>query len=129
MPAGGAISTTPGQMADTLGYDPVERRLLVGSGYVENVTPEMWAYNVSGKVVLSQWFSYRRASREHPPMGDKRPPSELELIRPHRWLPEYTTELLDLLHVLGLLVDLEPEQAEVLTAICYAPLMTLRPRR
>jgi hypothetical protein len=51
-------------------------------------------------------------------MGDKRPPSELEQIRPDRWLPEYTMDLLDLLNVLGMLVDLEPEQKQVLELIC-----------
>lgn len=57
--------------------------------------------------VLKQWFSYRRANRERPLIGDKRPPSRLETIRPDHWLPEYTTDLLDVLNVLGLLVDVD----------------------
>ena len=81
----------------------------------------MWAYNVSGMGVLTHWFSYRRANRERPLIGDKRPPSQLEKIRPERWLPEYTTDLLDLLHVLGLLIELEPQQAELLEAVCAGP--------
>jgi hypothetical protein len=68
--------------------------------------------------VLGQWFSYRRANRERPTMGDKRPPSKLEEIRPDRWLAEYTTDLIDLLHVLGLLIELEPEQAALLADVC-----------
>lgn len=125
VPAEGAVSTSSGQMADSLTYDPVKQRLLVGAGYIENVTPQVWAYNVSGKSVLTQWFSYRRADRDRPLMGDRRPPSRLEEIRPDRWLPEYTSELLDLLNVLGLLVDLETEQAEILEAICDGPMITL----
>ncbi len=96
IPSDGAISTRSGEMADSLSYDPVKHRFHVGSGFVENVTPAMWNYNVSGMNVLTQWFSYRRANRERPLMGDKRPPSKLERIRPDRWLPEYTTDLLDI---------------------------------
>ena len=40
-------------------------------------SPEVWAYEVSGKNVLSQWWSYRRQDRSKPPMGDRRPHSEL----------------------------------------------------
>lgn len=124
VPSEGAISTRSGEMADALQYDPVKGRLLVGNGFIENVTAAMWAYNVSGMNVLSQWFSYRRANRERPLMGDKRPPSKLERIRPDRWLPEYTTDLLDILHVLGLLIDLEPSQAALLNRVCEGPLIS-----
>jgi len=53
-----------------------------------------------------------------PTAPDRRPPSTLGDIRPDHWLPEYTTELLDVLNVLGLLVDLEPAQADLLDRIC-----------
>ena len=59
-------------------YDPATRRLTIGKGYVENVTPEMWAYEVSGKQVLWHWFSYRRRDRSRPIIGDRRPPSPLD---------------------------------------------------
>ena len=39
-------------------------------------------------------------------------------------LPEYTEDLLNLLHVLGRLVTLEPAQATLLDEICAAPLLT-----
>lgn len=125
VPADGIISTAPGRMPDTLDYDAVKRRLLVGSGFVADVTPQMWAYNVSGMAVINQWFSSRRANRVRPIIGGKRPPSKLEQIRPDRWLPEYTSDLLDILHVLGLLIDLEPRQAEVLEAICAGPTLSV----
>ena len=121
-PAGGTIPSAPEPLPDTMEYDPEARRLTIGKGYIENVTPEMWAYEVSGKNVLRQWFSYRRRNREKPPMGDKRPPSPLVQIQPDHWLPEYTTELLDLLHVLGRLIALEPRQADLLSRICAGPL-------
>jgi hypothetical protein len=106
-------------------YDPATRRLNVGKGDVENVTPEMWAYEVSGKRVLWNWFSYRRGDRSRPIIGDRRPPSPLDGIQPDRWLPEYTTDLLDLLHVLGRLIALEPAQAALLSRICAGPLQSV----
>jgi hypothetical protein len=122
IPAGGAIPSAPEPLPDTMDYDPATRRLKVGKGYVDNVTPEMWSYEVSGKQVLWQWFSYRRRDRSRPMIGDKRPPSPLDLVQPEHWLPEYTTDLLDLLNVLGRLIALEPAQAGLLTRICASPL-------
>jgi hypothetical protein len=42
-------------------------------------------------------------------------------IQPDHWLPEYTTELINVLNVLGWLVDLEPAQAALLEKICSGP--------
>jgi hypothetical protein len=122
IPAGGMIPSAPEPLPDTMDYDPAARRLTIGKGYVENVAPEMWAYEVSGKRVLWHWFSYRRRDRSRPIMGDRRPPSPLGSIQPEGWLPEYTTDLLDLLHVLGRLIALEPAQADLLDRICAGPL-------
>jgi hypothetical protein len=44
-------------------------------------------------------------------------------IQPDHWLPEYTSDLLDLLHVLGRLVALEPAQAQVLENILAETLL------
>ena len=71
-------------------YDAAKRRLVIGKGYVENVTPAMRNYEISGKKLLDQWFSYRRRDRTKPLIGDKRPPSPLEKIQPDGWLAEYT---------------------------------------
>jgi hypothetical protein len=81
----------------------------------------VWAYEVSGKNVLRQWFSYRRKTRERPVIGDRRPPSPLGDIQPDHWLPEYTSELVNVLNVLTLLVALEPKQADLLKRICDGP--------
>lgn len=123
IPKDGAIPSTPEGFPDTLDYDAAKRRLLVGTGFIDNVPPEVWAYEVSGKLVLRQWFSYRRKDRERPLIGDKRPPSPLGDIQPDRWLPEYTSELINLLNVLALLVELEPKQADLLKRICDGPLI------
>jgi N-6 DNA Methylase/Type ISP C-terminal specificity domain len=110
------------ELPDTMDYDAAKRRLTIGQGYVENVTPQMWDYEVSGKQVLWHWFSYRRRDRSRPIIGDRRPPSPLDSIQPDHWLPEYTSDLIDLLHVLGRLIALEPAQADLLNRICAGPL-------
>ena len=99
---------------------------MVGTGFIDNVPPAVWRYEVSGKQVLTRWFSYRKKDRQRPIIGDRRPPSKLGDIQPDRWLAEYTTELLNVLHVLALLVDLEPAQAKLLEKILAGPLLEFR---
>lgn len=123
IPASGAIPGAPEPLPDDISYDPAKQRLLVGKGYVENVSQAMWDYEVSDKDVLRQWFSYRKRDRSRPIIGDRRPPSPLDKIQPDHWLPEYTTDLLDLLNVLGRLIALEPQQADLLARICDGPLI------
>jgi hypothetical protein len=124
IPEEGAISDQPDQMPDTLGYNAGKQRLLVGHGFIDRVSQAVWKYEVSGKQVLLQWFSYRKKNRERPIIGDRRPPSPLGDIQPGHWLPEYTTELLNVLNVLALLVELEPKQADLLERICSGPLIS-----
>jgi hypothetical protein len=125
IPAAGEIPGVPESLPDVMQYDSDTRRLRIGNGYVENVTPEMWAYEISGKQVLWHWFSYRRRDRSRPIIGERRPPSPLDSIQPDHWLPEYTSDLIDLLHVLGRLIALEPRQAELLNKICNSPLLSV----
>jgi hypothetical protein len=108
-------------MPDSINYDASKKRLLVGQGYVENVESGVWLYEVSGKQVLLQWFSYRKANRARPIIGERRTPSTLGGIQPGHWLAEYTTELINVLNVLGWLVDLEPTQAALLEKVCAGP--------
>jgi len=122
----GRISDEPDSMPDEIVYDASRCRLLVGTGFVENVPAAVWQYEVSGKRVLTQWFSYRKKNSERPILGDRRPPSKLCDIQAQYWLAEYTTELIHVLNVLKWLVDLEPEQASLLEEICERP--TLRTR-
>ncbi|MGE0421784.1 MAG: type ISP restriction/modification enzyme [Reyranellaceae bacterium] len=123
VPEDGAIPSAPEPLPDEIDYDPATRRLRIGKGSVENVSPAVWAYEVSGKQVIRQWFSYRRRDRSRPIIGDRRPPSPLDSVQPESWLAEYTSDLIDLLHVLGRLVALEPAQAVLLDRICAGPLL------
>ncbi len=70
-------------------YDAAKRRLLIGKGFIDNVPPEVWAYEVSGMTVLRQWFSYRKRDRSRPIIGDRRQPSPLGDIQPEHWPHEY----------------------------------------
>ena len=126
IPKAGAIPDDANSMPDEIEYDDTKRRLLVGKGFIDNVPPAVWLYEVSGKRVLTQWFSYRKKNRERPIINDRRPPSKLGEIQPDHWLAEYTTELLNVLHVLALLVEMEPDQAKLLEAICEGPTLDFR---
>lgn len=125
IPKGGTIPTTPDDFPDTIDHDAGLQRLFVGRGFIDRVPAAVWQYEVSGKQVLRQWFSYRKRNRERPQIGDRRPPSPLGDIQPDHWLPEYTSELLNVLNILGLLVDLEPAQAKLLGRICDEPLIAV----
>jgi hypothetical protein len=121
IPKEGAIPDDPDSIPDEIEYDETKRRLLIGKGFIDNVPPAVWQYEVSGKRVLTQWFSYRKKNRERPIIGDRRKPSKLGDIQPDHWLAEYTTELLNVLNVLALLVELEPAQAILMEEICEGP--------
>lgn len=111
-----AIPSSPDGFPNTLVYEEGSQQLFVGSGVIEHVTPSMRAYEIDGVNVLDKWFSYRRADRSRPVIGQRRV-SELMKIQPKTWLDEYTQDLIDLLNVVGLLVELETEQAEILNDI------------
>ncbi len=123
VPEPGTIPGDAGSIPDRIEPDAPTRRLHVGSGWVEPVPPEVWRYEVSGKQVLTQWFSYSRKTRDRPVIGDRRAPSPLGDIQPDGWPAAYTTDLLNVLNVLGLLVELEPEQARLPDRICTGPLI------
>jgi hypothetical protein len=125
IPKGGAIPGTPEGMPDELSYDEDNQRLFVGKGFIDNVTPAMWGYEVSGVHVLLHWFSYRKKDRSRPVIGDRRAPSPLEDIRSDVWLPEYTSELLNVLNILGRLTELEPAQADLLARIVDGPTISV----
>jgi predicted helicase len=126
IPKNGEIPDDPDSMPDEIQYDVTRRRLLIGKGFIDNVPAAVWQYEVSGKRVLTQWFSYRKKNRERPIIGDRRPPSKLGDIQPDHWLAEYTTELLNVLHVLALLTETEPAQAQLLEEICEGPTLEFR---
>ncbi|MET7357831.1 type ISP restriction/modification enzyme [Streptomyces sp. NPDC005562] len=114
------IPDTKDQMPQVLRYEPEDQRLWIGEGCIAPVPPTTRAYQVSGMNVLDKWFGYRR--RE--PAGKRR--LELDRVVAQRWSPEWTTELLTLLNILGLLVQGEPAQRALLEDVCSGPLISVQ---
>ncbi|MFI2372603.1 type ISP restriction/modification enzyme [Streptomyces sp. NPDC018833] len=90
---------------DGLAYDAAEEVLTVGdSGRVAPVPRGAWDFEAGGVRVLEQWFARRTAAGE---------PGSLEAVRPAAWPQEWTSELLELITVLALLAELEPERGRL----------------
>lgn len=124
IPLDGSISTRPEDMPEDMVYDADNQELYIGTGRISNVTLAMWEYEVSGMNVLKQWFSSRQKNRERPVIGE-RAVSPLLKIQSDRWLPEYTSHLIDLLNLLGLLSKMEVTQRILLEKISAMPQFTL----
>lgn len=114
-----AIPDDAAGLPDQMDYLPIDRCLAVGDGRIGPVSPEVWAYEVSGMNVLRKWFGYRKREPEG------RRVSALDRIVADRWEPSLTSELLDLLNVIGLLVLLEAPQADLLHRVLDGPLIAV----
>ncbi|MFG3349755.1 type ISP restriction/modification enzyme [Streptomyces sp. NPDC048018] len=85
-----------------LTYDPDEEVLSLDEGRISPVPAAAWEFEVGGVRMLEQWFAHRTAPAE---------PGSLEAIGPAGWPQEWTSELLELITVLALLAEREPERA------------------
>jgi hypothetical protein len=112
------IASRAETMPESMEYDPALEQLRVGQGIVAPVPSAVWEYEVSGMHVVRKWFSYRKREPEG------RRSSPLDDVRVTVWGSAWTTELLDLLNIIGCLVELEPTQAEFLDRILEGPLVT-----
>lgn len=114
-----AIPSAPDKMPTVIDHDPDTEQLLVGDGRIGPVPAAVWEYEISGTRVLRKWFGYRRADPEG------RRSSDLDTIVPTSWPPAYTTQLLELLNILILLVDLQPAQQQTLDRVMSGTLITV----
>ncbi|MCO5999828.1 type ISP restriction/modification enzyme [Actinoallomurus rhizosphaericola] len=114
-----AIPGTAEDMPDDISYDPDTATLHVGAGQIAPVRPEVWDYEVSGMRVIKKWFGYRKKN----PAGRRSSP--LDDIHLDTWPADYTTDLLQLLNVLTLCVELEPDQGQLLARVTAGPLVTV----
>lgn len=113
------LSQTPiTGMPETIAYDSERQVVAIGDGEFGPVPPAVWAYSVGGRDVIKSWFAYRKAN----PGGRKSSP--LDDIHPATWEPEWTPEFVDLLTVLRRLVDLAPQQADLLDRVLAGVLLT-----
>ena len=113
------IPDTEAGMPERMTYDEITRTLHVGEGEIGPVSPEVWNYQVSGMPVVKHWFGYRKKN----PSGNRKSP--LDQIVATSWTSAMTTELLELLNVLGRCVELEPAQRDLLDRIVSGPLIKI----
>ena len=112
------ISSGPIRYPDSYEYDPTTREMRVGDGRFGPIETEVWEFEVSGLKVVQSWLGYRtkkRAGKTSSPLDD---------IRPERWTPRMTDELLELLWVLEATLAMEPKLSATLDKIvagqCFA---------
>ncbi len=99
--------------------EPATQTLSVGQEHTAPVPPEVWSYEVSTHKVIQRWLN--RRLRE--PKGPRS--SLLDGIVTTTWTPAMTTELLEPLNVMGLLVDLEGDQAALLEQVQDEKIITV----
>jgi Predicted helicase len=106
-------------MPESMSYDEKRSAVIMGDGEFCPVRHEVWEYAVGGKNIIKSWFNYRRKD----PGGRRTSP--LDHIHPTTWDPDWTTEAIDLLTVLTRLVELEPDQDELLRRVLSGPLLSM----
>ncbi|MFI9052718.1 type ISP restriction/modification enzyme [Streptomyces sp. NPDC053427] len=102
----------------SLGYDAGEEALLLGDGRISPVPPGAWAFHAGGVRVLEAWFAQRTVPEDPPKEGS------LAALRTMTWPQEWTSELLELITVLALLAELEPECARLRETTADGPAIT-----
>lgn len=114
-----AIPYTAAEMPDTVNYDEQTQTVCIGAtGRVAPVPVAVWRYRVGGMRVVEKWIGYRLKKPRGRPAS-----SPLDEINVTSWPQSFNDDLLNLLHVLGRLVDLEPAQDAILNDVCASPLI------
>lgn len=116
-----AISDSADRYPDEMSYDSETQTLSIGEGKIAPVNQAVVDYEISGMNVLRKWFGYRRATRPQA-RGEQ---SALDDVRPETWPSAYTSDLLDLIRVLTLVVELEPAQSELLSKVMGSERVTV----
>lgn len=94
----------PGPGPQDLAHDAGERALHIGEGRVAPVDRSAWEFEAGGARVLETWFAQRT---------EPAPPDTLAAVHSARWPQEWTSQLLELITVLTLRAELEPQQQEL----------------
>ena len=100
---------------DSFSYVAATQTLRVGDGEFAPVAGDIYEFEVSGFKALQSWLGYRMKR------GAGRRSSPLDEIRPARWPPDFTRELLELIWVLEGTLALYPEQARLLDRVLAGP--------
>ena len=108
---------------ETVYYTASTGCLEVGDGVITDVDPEVVDYHVGGMPVVEHWLEQRV------PFAPRRRQSPLDRITAAGWEAGWTGELLQVLHAITRLVELEPEQGDLLDDVLSGPLLTTRDLR
>ena len=100
---------------ESFAHDAATQTLRVGDGAFAPVPSAIYEFEVSGLKVVQSWLRYRM---KH---GAGRQSSPLNALRPTRWPPTHTQELLELIWVLEGTLALQPEQARLLDRVMAGP--------
>ena len=117
----GIARCTKGVPADEDGYpeafshDAATQTLHVGDGEFAPVAGDIYDFEVSGLKAVQSWLRYRMKR------GAGRRSSPLDGIRPARWSPTFTRELLELIWVFEGTLALHPEQVRLLDRVLAGP--------
>jgi hypothetical protein len=104
-------------LPEKFSYDEATQTLNVGDGLFKPVALAVWEFEVSGFKVVQSWLGYRMKIRK----GKKSSP--LDDIVPTSWPPEFTSELLRLLHLLEETLEIYPQQTALLEQIIQGTLL------
>ncbi len=120
LPAGAARNTKavpagPAGYPETFAYDPATNTIHVGGGQFGPVSPDVWAFEVSGLNVVQSWLGYRMKKRA----GKKS--STLDDIRPDTW--SFSNDLVELLWVIEHFAGAAQPAADLLGRVTQSELI------
>lgn len=112
-------SRLPDSRAETK-YDPVTETLRIADGVLLGVPEDVWGFAVSGMDVIPKWLGYRMSKVPGKAASSKSP---LDKIRPSKWLPSWSTELIEIVAAIKETLALVPDGIALLEEIIAGPLI------
>lgn len=103
-----------------LSHDPLTSELRVSDGILVGVPTEVYEFEVSGMKVVQKWLGYRMMKPAGRAASSSSP---LDHIRPQRWLPEWSTELTEIVVALKESLAMVPAGITLLDKIVSGPLI------
>ncbi|MFL0411135.1 type ISP restriction/modification enzyme [Microbacterium paludicola] len=116
--------TQPTRLPDgkaDLVYDAHTQALRVADGTLVGVPMDVWRFSVSGMDVIPKWLGYRMVK---PAGRAASSTSPLDHIRPSAWVPEWSTELIEIVAALKETLAMLPGGVALLDDIAAGPLVS-----
>ncbi len=102
-------------------YDAASQTLRVADGALVGVPADVWNFSVSGMEIIPKWLGYRMVK---PAGRAASSTSPLDHIRPAAWVPEWSTELVEIVAVLKETLAMIPAGVALLDEIVAGPLVS-----